>query len=1417
MRLTLRFNHRGESLTNSIGGFGPKWSCNWVGLLDDGGTGKMTNHLAGGGVAVFRNDGTPEYRTARVLIPALAPQLVGPTAALNQYGQKSLMFGGRTTYFLTQRMDRYSRATQFTYETNSNWVRLTNVVDSDSNASKLTYTNNTLISSVTDPYGRTAHFYYDSSNRLAQIVDTMQMSSSFQYDSSNRISQMTTPYGITYFEYFPETNGYPHRVVRITEPNGQKQLFAYCPTNTPGVSDASVFAGSDDATVRNSFHWNRAQYDAISQAGQTDPLNNMSDADYLLAETRHWLIGTDEATGLQSVTDTLDAKGSAADANGNRVVEAFEYEGQTGALVGNLRRISDHWTAVGQTISITRNELGRATNIVYFNSDGKTCSYTNTFDGSGRYLQRIDGQQGELVRGYGYDSAITNLLVSVTNAVGDVIRYTHVTNNNLLRVTSVTFPTLLVRSNFYTSGFLNDTIDVGFRTNLFTYENGNEKTHTDELGLAVTNSYDALNRLTNVSFPDGTSVAYTYSNLDIIAVKDRLGHTNRYVYNNVRQLVAVTNANGAVTEFTYCGCGSPSTVKRWNGTTALTDSYFYDMAGRLTNATYADGYQLNYTYNSAGLVASVIDTSGLELDLSYMQIGQIYKISTATLASQQIVYNQFDNYGRLQSTLDRNGITVTNAYDLLDRLVTRVTLDQTLTPYATNTYTYTSRGLTNMVDALNHATWFVRDPAERLLFQTNANNEVLQFTYNPADEMLSLTDGKNQTTRWNYDEYGRTTNKLDQANVEILRYSYDPESRLTNRWSAAKGNTKYAYDSIGNLLTINYPLSGTINYSYDSLNRLTNMVDAVGTTLFTYSGSGQLLTEDGPFANDTITNVYWSRMRTNISLAQPTGVWTNAFVYSSTHRLYSVTSPAGTSTYNYAEPSTRLTSLSLPNGAYVNNVYDTMSRLTNSFLYGSGPLDGHLYQYDRENQRTNEVRADNSTVAYSYDKIGQLTVATSSVPAESSGYTYDTAWNLNWRTNNGVASQFKVNVLNELTNAPVGATLSYDSNGNLLAYQTGHDNNAYAYDDENRLVDWQDGPTGLETVLSYDGLGRLRVRQEYQNLGSSPLATGTLVSETHYIYDGMRVIQERDGANAPTVSYTRGNDLSVSLEGAAGIGGLLARSSGYSSGNWTSHADYFADRGGNVTSLTDGNQAVVASYRYDPFGNTISKSGTLADANVYRYSSKEAHVNSGMYYYGFRFYDPNLQRWINRDPIGEVGGINLFGFAENDPPNEVDPFGLTLTTNWKFFSDWVTGGGQANRYYGPNAIETQEMENSPGANMLRDQFYNGGCNDLSGRGYGTREAAMDTLVNPRTANWGGTAAQVGGFGGAGVTNNHDGTVTFTIPNKAGTKSFFYHAVPDRASLTGPMRTINQTFQWTEPIDPARCPSTQNPYQVHQIP
>ena len=85
-----------------------------------------------------------------------------------------------------------------------------------------------------------------------------------------------------------------------------------------------------------------------------------------------------------------------------------------------------------------------------------------------------------------------------------------------------------------------------------------------------------------------------------------------------------------------------------------------------------------------------------------------------------------------------------------------------------------------------------------------------------------------------------------------------------------------------------------------------------------------------------------------------------------------------------------------------------------------------------------------------------------------------------------------------------------------------------------------------------------------------------------------------------------------------------------------------------------------ASYSYDPYGNPLGSSGPMADFNHYGFSSKEIHPGSGTYSYGYRFYDPNLQRWLNRDPIGIAGRINAYGFGGNSPETYVDTDGRFL-------------------------------------------------------------------------------------------------------------------------------------------------------------
>ena len=236
-------------------------------------------------------------------------------------------------------------------------------------------------------------------------------------------------------------------------------------------------------------------------------------------------------------------------------------------------------------------------------------------------------------------------------------------------------------------------------------------------------------------------------------------------------------------------------------------------------------------------------------------------------------------------------------------------------------------------------------------------------------------------------------------------------------------------------------------------------------------------------------------------------------------------------------------------------------------------------------------------------------------------------------------------------NLPANVVYQYDGRGNL----TNDGNRAFAYDDENELKSvWVSNVWRSDFV--YDGLLRKRIEKDYNWNGSA----WTQTNETHYVYDAYLVIQERSSNNVPLVTYTRGNDLGGDLQSAGGIGGLLARTDNIllATNSGAAHAFYHCDGNGNVTALFNG--AVIASYNYDPFGNILLMSGPLAAANTYRFSSKESHANSGLYYYSRRFYDPNLQRWVNRDPLEELGGINLYAFVFNKPLNLFDSFGLCL-------------------------------------------------------------------------------------------------------------------------------------------------------------
>ena len=579
----------------------------------------------------------------------------------------------------------------------------------------------------------------------------------------------------------------------------------------------------------------------------------------------------------------------------------------------------------------------------------------------------------------------------------------------------------------------------------------------------------------------------------------------------------------------------------------------------------------------------------------------------------------------------------------------------------------------------------------------DADGQTLQFEYDGEGNQTGLLDAKGVWTRWAYDGDGRVRLKT-YADGATEKWNYQGwDGRLVSSVNGRNAQTNYAYDSWSQISGIDYPNSADVSLNYDALGRTIGMTDGIGTTTWTFDASGRAASEDGPFANDTVTYGYDSLSRLNGRSVQRdanTADVTN-FGYDNLGRLSAVAQTNGawgavngargnTWNWTYQGDTGKPLATDAPNGTHTDYAYEsgnTLQRLIGvsnkvsangavlsqfSYAYGStaaGTSNGQATGF-RDNRvaaskQYGAVAANAQTTSYGYNQTSMLTgeaapAKSADLPALSQSYAFDAMGNrTQW--SDGVAKTLTnavYNRLNQLTGtssynnttpaSPVLLSTSafgYDGDGNMtnVATTTGTTttNGVYRYDDASRLIAIE-SPGQSKTEFFYDGVSRLRVSRTWVWQGGVWVPQ----AEKRRVYVGMDVVQERDGNNAVVTSYARTGN----------IGGMLARTT--SSGS--SFYDY--DGAGNVTTLTDAAGAQVGSYTYDAWGNTVTSSGTKAGENPYRFSTKEAI--GGLYSYGFRFYSPGIGRWINRDPISESGGKNLYGFVGNNPLNYVDSNGL---------------------------------------------------------------------------------------------------------------------------------------------------------------
>jgi RHS repeat-associated protein len=191
----------------------------------------------------------------------------------------------------------------------------------------------------------------------------------------------------------------------------------------------------------------------------------------------------------------------------------------------------------------------------------------------------------------------------------------------------------------------------------------------------------------------------------------------------------------------------------------------------------------------------------------------------------------------------------------------------------------------------------------------------------------------------------------------------------------------------------------------------------------------------------------------------------------------------------------------------------------------------------------------------------------------------------------------------------------------------------------------------------------------YYDAKSRRVKKVTPSSTITFFYDDWNLIEERiayTNGTTSTIKYYWGKDISGSFQGAGGVGGLL-----YQTVDDVIYIPCY-DNNGNITKYIDANGNIVASYTYNAFGCLISKSGVLADFFRHRFSTKYFDAETCLYYNGYRFYHPILMRWLNLDPIGEDGGVNLYEFCRNNGVVKYDKDGCAYFIKRRLdYTPWI--------------------------------------------------------------------------------------------------------------------------------------------------
>ena len=575
------------------------------------------------------------------------------------------------------------------------------------------------------------------------------------------------------------------------------------------------------------------------------------------------------------------------------------------------------------------------------------------------------------------------------------------------------------------------------------------------------------------------------------------------------------------------------------------------------------------------------------------------------------------------------------------------------------------------------------------------------YTYTKAGRLLTRAwvrtdDGGNPiTTTYGYDKAGGLSTVSYSDSTPSVSYLYDRLGRQnTVSWDGIMDTLSY---NLANELLIEAFSGGpldemSVTNGYDNCLRRTSLtlnsqVSTLNSTVYGYDNASRLASvADGSGNSATYNYLANSPLVSQITFAQNgTTQMTTTKQYDYLNRLTQISSAPSaayvlplTFNYNY-NPANQRTKDTLADGSYWVYGYDSLGQVTNGCKYFSDgtPVAGQQFDYTfdtignrTQTQTGGDTNGANLRVAnYSPNNLNQITsrdvppyvdVMGASILTNAVTVNGQTAYRKQeyFRQQLGAdnsASALWANIIVSGGQSVTGYEyvaqepehFRYDADGNLIS--DGRWN--YTWDAENRLigmtVNTSVGPQ-YQLTFAYDPKGRRIQKTVVSN--SVPVYT------INFLYDGWNLVAILSPNFQFSIFLHWGSDLSGSMNGAGGVGGLLEVSY-YGSSTTNCFPAY--DGNGNVMALINAaDGTLAANYDYGPFGEVIRATGPMAKANPIRFSTKYDDDESDLLYYGYRYYKPSTGTWLSRDPREEYGGKNLYAFVNSDPLDKNDRLGL---------------------------------------------------------------------------------------------------------------------------------------------------------------